>query len=86
MLDSDVQNADSTLYVEFYEVKSGEYAGQPFIRIMNPGDKTSVFDNPVKEHHKERKGRRTPQTGLISRVSAHETPHKCILTSYFEFS
>lgn len=54
-LDSDVQNADSQLHVEFYEFKEeGPYKGQPFVRIAVPGDKTNIVETPVREHHKER--------------------------------
>ena len=54
-LDSDVQNADSQLHVEFYEFKEeGPYKGQPFVRIAVPGDKTNIIETPVREHHKER--------------------------------
>jgi hypothetical protein len=53
-LDSDVPNADAHLYVEFYKSRADGYEGVPFVRIMNPGDKTNVFDQPVKEEHKAR--------------------------------
>ena len=53
-LDSDVQNADSQLHVEFYEFKEeGPYKGQPFVRIAVPGDKTNIVETPVREPHGE---------------------------------
>jgi len=54
MLDSDVQNADAALHVEFYKFNSDPYRGQDFIRIMVPGDQLNVIEQPVKEHHKVR--------------------------------
>ena len=58
-LDSDVDNADAQLHVEFYEYnntskKDDQWNGQPFIRIMTPGDKTNIIEAPVREHHKAR--------------------------------
>lgn len=64
-LDSDIADADSHLFVEFYinERKDpvdgqGEkltaWEGKPFVRIMNPGDKTSVFEQPATEQHMRR--------------------------------
>ena len=53
-LDSDVSNADAQLHVEFYEHKSDPYKGVPFVKIMVPGDKYNVFDQPVREDHKRR--------------------------------
>lgn len=54
-LDSDVSNADSQLHVEFYEcAQEGPYKGKPFVRIVVPGDKTNVIDQPVREDHKRR--------------------------------
>lgn len=59
-LDSDVRNADSQLFVEFYtyehqstDVKK-PYQGVPFVRIVVPGDKTNVVEQPVRESHKQR--------------------------------
>jgi hypothetical protein len=54
MLDSDIQNGDAQLHVEFYVSDSEAYKGRPFVRITAPGDKTSVVDQVVKEHHKAR--------------------------------
>jgi hypothetical protein len=53
-LDSDVSNADSQLYVEFYEHDKAPYKGEKFIRIQTPGDKTTTIETIVREHHKER--------------------------------
>jgi hypothetical protein len=53
-LDSDVNNADSHLHVEFYENTKEPYVGVPFVVIMAPGDKTSIFDQPANEDHKIR--------------------------------
>jgi len=54
MLDSDVSNADSFLHVEFYLSDLKDYKGQPFVRIMVPGDKTNIVEQPVRDDHKER--------------------------------
>lgn len=53
-LDSDVSNGDAQLHVEFYEYEKEPYKGQPFVRIIVPGDKTNIIDQPAKEHHKTR--------------------------------
>ena len=53
-LDSDINNADSQLYVEFYTFEKDPYKGRPFVRIIVPGDKTTVIDQPVRDDHKER--------------------------------
>lgn len=53
-LDSDVSNADAQLHVEFYESKEEGYKGVPFVRIMTPGDKTSIYEQPARESHKQR--------------------------------
>lgn len=59
-------NPDTLLHVEFYwheqeDVHKSEAAGkivrlpkQPYIRIQNPGDKTSIVESPVFERHKAR--------------------------------
>jgi len=59
-LDSDIRNADSQLFVEFYtfehpstDVKK-PYQGVPFVRIVVPGDKTNVVEQPVRDSHKQR--------------------------------
>lgn len=54
MLDSDQHNADSFLDVRFYICEDGDFKGRPFIRIEIPGDKTSVYDQPVNDSHKAR--------------------------------
>lgn len=53
-LDSDINNADSHLHVEFYENDREPYKGVPFVRILIPGDKTTEVDQPVREDHKAR--------------------------------
>ncbi|MSQ98133.1 MAG: hypothetical protein EXR85_02375 [Xanthomonadales bacterium] len=53
-LDSDINNADSHLHVEFYENDRDPYKGVPFVRILIPGDKTNEVDQPVREDHKQR--------------------------------
>lgn len=53
-LDSDVANADSQLHVEFYMHDRDPYKDTPFVRIMVPGDKTNIVEQPVREHHKKR--------------------------------
>jgi hypothetical protein len=53
-LDSDINNADSQLYVEFYTQEKEPFKGKPFVRIVVPGDKTNVIDQPVRDDHKER--------------------------------
>lgn len=54
-LDSDVSNADAQLHVEFYEYNGeGPHKGKPFVRIVVPGDKTNVIDQPARDDHKRR--------------------------------
>lgn len=53
-MDSDISNADAQLHVEFYVSERKPHVGVPFVRIMIPGDKTNIFDQPVKESHKQR--------------------------------
>ena len=53
-MDSDINNADNALHVEFYKIKEEGYMDVPFVRIHIPGDKTTVIDQPVREDHKER--------------------------------
>ncbi len=59
-LDSDIRNADSQLFVEFYtfEHPSSDvqkpYQDVPFVRIVVPGDKTNVVEQPVRDSHKQR--------------------------------
>lgn len=52
-LDSDVSDGDSHLHVEFYE-KIYEKVPTDFVKILIPGDKTSIWDQPVREHDKQR--------------------------------
>jgi hypothetical protein len=53
-LDSDISNADSHLHVEFYVHDKAPFKDVPFVRIMVPGDKTNIIEQPVREYHKER--------------------------------
>jgi len=53
-LDSDVSNADAQLHVEFYTKDSGVNEGKTYVRIMAPGDKTNIIDQPCRDDHKER--------------------------------
>jgi len=53
-MDSDMNNADNALHVEFYKSTEEGYKDVPFVRIHIPGDKTTVIDQPVREDHKER--------------------------------
>lgn len=54
MLDSDINNADAQLHVEFYIKEAGANEGKTYVRIMAPGDKTNIFDQPARDDHKER--------------------------------
>ena len=53
-MESDINNADNSLHVEFYKSQEEGYKDVPFVRIHIPGDKTTVIDQPVREDHKER--------------------------------
>jgi hypothetical protein len=53
-LDSDIANADSHLHVEFYMYDKAPYKDTPFVRIMVPGDKTNIIEQPARDYHKER--------------------------------
>jgi hypothetical protein len=68
MLDSDIANADSQLHVEFYLSEEERYKGVPFVRIIVPGDKTNVVEQPVREDHKER----FPRQWLYFQMKAQE--------------
>ena len=54
MLDSDVNNADAQLHVEFYTKEDGPRKGKAYVRIMAPGDKTNIIEQPAKDDHKQR--------------------------------
>jgi hypothetical protein len=54
MLDSDVHNSDTHLFVEFYAYENDPYKGRPFVRIMTPGDKTNVIETFANDDHKMR--------------------------------
>lgn len=51
-LDSDVPNADSQLFIQFYAFKDEPYKGQTFIRKMSPGDQLNIVERPMREHDK----------------------------------
>lgn len=53
-IDSDVSNADSQMFVEFYKFDGAAYKGRDFVRIMSPGDKTNIIETFAQEHHKSR--------------------------------
>ncbi len=54
MLDSDISNADAQLHVEFYTRDEGANKGKTYVRIMSPGDKTNILDQPLRDDHKAR--------------------------------
>jgi hypothetical protein len=54
MLDSDINNADAQLHVEFYTREDGPNKGKPYVRIQAPGDKTNIVDQPLRDDHKAR--------------------------------
>jgi len=70
MLDSDVNNADSHLHVEFYTYDREPFKDRPFVRIIVPGDKTNVVDQPVNEDHKQR----FPRQWLHYQMSQSDAP------------
>lgn len=70
MLDSDTMSADSMLHVEFYLCDDGIYKGKPFIRIVVPGDKTNIIEQPVKDSHKER----FPRQWLYFQMKTDDSP------------
>jgi hypothetical protein len=53
-LDSDMPNADASLHVEFYISDDADWKGKPFVRIMVPGDKNNIVEQPVRDDHKAR--------------------------------
>lgn len=53
-LDSDINNADAQLHVEFYTREDGPNKGKAYVRIQAPGDKTNVIDQPLRDDHKQR--------------------------------
>jgi len=53
MLDSDVNNADNGLHVEFFNHVEKDREIQ-FVRIQNPGDKLNIIERPVEEEDKRR--------------------------------
>lgn len=69
-LDSDIANADSQLHVEFYTSQKERSKGKPYVRIVVPGDKTTVIDQPVREDHKAR----FPRQWLYFQMQNNEAP------------
>jgi hypothetical protein len=71
-LDSDFQNADNHLQVEFYNYDGPEqqHKGQTFVRIIVPGDKYNIIDTPAAEHHKQR----FPRQWLYFQMKTNEIP------------
>ena len=53
-LDSDIANGDSQLHVEFFVSEATGWEGKPFVRIMIPGDKNTIIEQPVRDDHKQR--------------------------------
>ena len=53
-IDSDVANADSHMFVEFYTFDREPHKDIPFVRIMSPGDKTNIIETFAKDFHKQR--------------------------------
>ena len=54
MLDSDVNNADNGLHVEFYLHPVSKDKEEIYVRIQNPGDKLNIIERPVEEEEKRR--------------------------------
>ena len=54
MLDSDVNNADNGLHVEFYIHQVSKDKEEVYVRIQNPGDKLNIIERPVEEEEKRR--------------------------------
>ena len=53
-LDSDINNADSQLYVEFYTSEKDPYKGRPFVRIIVPGDTNNIIERVADDTDKHR--------------------------------
>lgn len=53
-MDSDEKNADDQLHVVFYTSDRTASRGKPYCRIMVPGNKELVWDQPVRESDKQR--------------------------------
>jgi hypothetical protein len=53
-LDSDINNADAQLHVEFFAKDTDPNKGKVYIRIQTPGDKTNIIEQPARDHHRER--------------------------------
>jgi len=57
-LESDIAQADTGLHVEFYprdeKLPGGGVRTEDYCRIVIPGDKTQMWDQPAREHDKQR--------------------------------
>lgn len=70
-LDSDIQNADERLHVQFYvNDKDKTHTGKTFIRIVVPGDQLNVVDRPMRENDKQR----FPRQWLFHQMQNNEIP------------
>ena len=68
-LDSDIASADAQLHVEFFVAKDVEgWDGKPFIRIMAPGDKTNIIEQPVREDQDRKSTRLNSSHSSVSRM------------------
>ncbi len=70
-LDSDVQNADERLHVQFYEnTREGSNKGKTYVRIVVPGDQLNIVDRPMREGDKQR----FPRQWLYHQMQNNEIP------------
>lgn len=71
-LESDIPNADSHLFVQFFTFRDPPYKGQTFIRKMAPGDQLNIVERPMREHDKVD----FPQQwlGFLAKTSEDEVP------------
>ena len=81
-LDSDVVNGDSQLHVEFFLSDAKGWEGKPFVRIIIPGDKNTIIEQPVREDHK----RRFPRQWLYFQAKQSEQDTAPIGTSLEQWS
>ena len=81
-LDSDVANGDSQLQVEFFVSDVENWKGHPFVRIMIPGDKNTIIEQPVREDHK----RRFPRQWLYFQAKQSEQDTTPIGTSLTQWA
>lgn len=68
-LDSDIANGDSQLHVEFFVSDAKGWEGKPFVRIIIPGDKNTIIEQPVRDDHKAR----FPRQWLYFQMKQNET-------------